>query len=199
MFWINDINELFKPTLIPTDYMSIDEKLNTLTRLIIFICLILALVLQESKVILLMIILVLFVVIVQTFQHTNKANVDSFLDENNLQVVDNSVCIKPTKNNPFMNPNFLDIKENDDPPKACPITDTTVASNVDDIYDSTMFHNVDDIYDRSTSKRQFYTVPGSRIPNDQTTFANWLYNRGASCKENNGDKCYHNIYSDLRR
>jgi hypothetical protein len=196
MFWIYDISQLFKPVLIPTDYMTIEEKLNTLTRLIIFICIILALILQEVRIILLMIILVIVIIVIYNFQNNYTKGVDSFLNENNLQVVDNSICTKPTKDNPFMNPTLTSIGE--DSPKACPITNKQVAENIDDILDSSIFKNVDDIYDRSTSKRQFYTVPGNKIPNDQTTFANWLYGRAKSCKEENGDQCYKNIYTDLR-
>jgi hypothetical protein len=196
MFWIHDINQLLKPVLIPTDYMSIDEKLNTLTRLIIFICVILALILREVRIILLMIVLMIVIVIIYNFQNDYSKGVDSFLNENDLQVIDNSICTKPTKDNPFMNPRLTSIGE--DVPKACPITDKQVAENIDELFDSSIFKNVDDIYDRSTSKRQFYTVPASKIPNDQTTFANWLYGRSKSCKENNGDQCYKNIYTDLR-
>jgi hypothetical protein len=197
MFWINDFSELInKPTLIPTDYMTIEEKLNTLTRLIIFICVILALVLQDSKIILLMIILVIIIVVMYQFQKTKENEVDTFLDETNRKVVDSKICTKPTKNNPFMNPTILDMQQ-DQP--ACPLSDKNTIANVDQMYDNTMFRNADDIYDRTTSKRQFYTVPASSIPNDQATFANWLYNRGKSCKENNGDQCFNNMYTDIRR
>lgn len=197
MFWINDFTELIKnPTLIPTDYMTIEEKLNTLTRLVIFICLIIALVLQDSKIILLMIILVILIIIIYQFQTSKEKEVDEFLDKHNSTVVDNKICTKPTKNNPFMNPTMLDL-QNDQP--ACPISDKSTLTNIDEIYDNTMFRNVDDIYDRTTSKRQFYTVPASSIPNDQSMFANWLYNRGKSCKENNGSRCFNNIYTDMRR
>lgn len=197
MFWIDNFNELLKPVLVPTDYMTIEEKLNTLTRLIVFICFILAIVLQESKIILLMIILVIIIIIVYQFQKRTQDNLDTFLDDNNIKVVENSVCTKPTKNNPFMNPSFVNMNNADD--EACPINDKNIARSIDDIFNSTIFRDSDDIYDRNTSKRQFYTVPASSIPNDQTKFANWLYNRGKSCKENNGQQCYNNIYTDLRQ
>ena len=31
--------------------------------------------------------------------------------------------------------------------------------------------------------RQFYTMPISSVPNDQTAFANWLYGTENTCKE----------------
>jgi hypothetical protein len=195
MFWTENISTLFQPVLIPTDYMTFDEKLNTLTRLIIFVCIIIGLILRDARILLFMIILVLLLVIVYTYQHRFTIQTDNFLNKNNLEIIDNSICVKPSKNNPFMNPNLL--HNNDDVP-ACPISNELINEKADSLFDSGMYRNADDIYDTTTSKRQFYTVPGSTIPNDQTSFANWLYNRGPTCKENNGFKCYTNLYRDLR-
>ena len=198
MFWTEDINELFKPTLIPTDYMTIDDKLNTLTRLIIFICIILALILQDTKIVLLMIILVLIIIVIWYYQNSTKRETDQFTNDKHIDVIDQKVCTKPTKDNPFMNPSLLDLTYGaTESGGACPISDNM--EKVDELYDSTMYKNADDIYNRTSSNRQFYTVPGSSIPNDQNTFANWLYNRGPSCKQNNGVQCYNNIYTDMRR
>lgn len=191
MFWTENINELFKPILIPTDYMTMEEKLNTITRLIIFTCLILGLVFQESKLILLMIILVIIIIIIYQFQTRYDKDVDKFLETNKVKVVDNTVCTKPTLHNPFMNPNIIDINR----PGACPITDEKTLKEAEAFFDDTMFRNVDDVYDRNTGKRHFYTVPVTTLPNEQTVFANWLYNRGKSCKEENGERCYNNIYT----
>ena len=168
MFWTDNINELIKPVLIPTDYMSFDEKLNALTRLIIFI--------------------------IYNYQSKYKKDTDTFLNEKNLDIVQNKICIKPTKDNPFMNPNIIDISSDTDIDGACSISDKKINDKMSDFYETTMFQNVDDIYNTQTSSRQFYTVPSTKIPNDQS----WLYNRGPSCKENNGIQCYNNLYRDLR-
>ena len=193
MFWTNDATQLFVPTLLPTDYMTMEEKLNTLTRLIIFVCIIIALILRDVRIILLMVILVIIIVFIYEYQKNIKKDTTTFLNSRHLKVVDNQVCNKPSKNNPFMNPNMMDISDIE----ACPVSDEQIQKNIDKYFDESMFHNVDDIYDRSTSKRQFYTVPVSKIPNDQATFANWLYNRGDTCKEDT-IFCYKNIYRDLR-
>ncbi len=195
MFWTNNTSLLFVPVLLPTDYMTIEEKLNTLTRLVIFVCLILALVLRDLRILLFMIILVIIIVIIYAYQNTTTKDRNTFLMKNNLKVIDNEVCTKPSKHNPFMNPNMID--SDDIGIKACPISDNQIQENIDTYFDESMFRNVDDIYDRSTSKRQFYTVPVSSLPNDQATFANWLYNRGDSCKEDT-IFCYKNIHRDLR-
>lgn len=196
MFWINDINLLFKPVFIPTDDMQIEEKLNTLSRLIIFICLIIALLLRDIRFILLMIILILIIVTLYQYQNNQYKNTDNFLNGQKLKIIDKNKCRKPDSNNPFMNP-IVGDNVNDEY-DACPIYRKDINEEVNDIYDTSMYTNTNDIYDRNTGIRQFYTVPASKIPNDQTIFANWLYNRGKSCKENNGLRCYDNIYRDIR-
>lgn len=198
MFWTEDINELFKPVLIPTDYMSFDEKLNSLTRLIIFVSIILALILRDTKILLLMILLIIIVFIIYNYQKKYKFETDSFLNKNTIDIIDNKICVKPTKNNPFMNPNLTDINLEEDVYGACSISNSKIINEIDNLYETSMFQNVDDIYNTQTSSRQFYTIPSSKIPNDQTLFANWLYNRGPTCKENNGIVCYNNLYKDLR-
>jgi hypothetical protein len=61
-----------------------------------------------------------------------------------------------------------------------------------------IFRETDDIYDKSTLDRQFYTVPSTTIPNNRELFTEWLYDRGPSCKENNGEQCYNNLYNDIK-
>jgi hypothetical protein len=195
MFWTEDINLLFKPILLPTDYMPIDEKLNAITRLIIFVCLILALILQDTKILLLMIILVIIVAIIYQFQKNIDKDVSTFLDEKRVEIIDSKVCKKPTKENPFMNPNIVDMHSNHNP--ACPISDPKTNDKIEELFNSSVFKNADDIYDRTTSMRQFYTVPATKIPNDQSEFAHWLYDKGKSCKEDNS-VCYNNLHIDLR-
>lgn len=196
MFWTKDVNLLFVPVLIPTEYMSIDEKLNVLTRLVIFASISIALILQDMRVILLMIILVIMIAMLYNFHYDEINATDTFMAEKNLKIVDNAICVRPSKENPFMNPNMTDISTENI--GACPVYNKSVENTINKLYDESMYRNVDDIYDTTTGKRQFYTVPANTIPNDQTTFANWLYNRGKSCKERNGIQCFKNLYKDLR-
>lgn len=202
MLWTEDVSLLIKPVLIPTDYMSIDEKLNCITRLILLIGLIASLVVRDTRILLLTIILVLIMPVIHRYQASKQTVADNFLNSKSLDVIDNTMCVRPTQNNPFMNPSFLDIGNDLDEYNAhsgsCPITDEDIAGRVDKILTSNVFRNADDIYDRENSKRQFYTVPGGKIPNNQLKFANWLYGSGKTCKENNGEQCYNNLHKDLR-
>ena len=42
--------------------------------------------------------------------------------------------------------------------------------------------------------RNFYTMPNSRIPNDQKGFAEFCYGTMVSCKEGNEFACEKNMY-----
>lgn len=195
MLWTEDINQLFKPVLIPTDHMSIEDKLNAITRFIIMVGTIVTLISRDTRILLLMIILVLMIPLIYSFQNKYQQQADTFLNQKKLGVVNKEICVKPTLNNPFMNPSVFEMNDNHG---SCPIYDEKIEDEVDKLFASNVFKNADDIYDRENSKRQFYSVPGKRIPNDQTKFANWLYKTPPTCKENNGEMCYNKVYKDLR-
>ncbi len=44
-------------------------------------------------------------------------------------------------------------------------------------------------------QRNFYSMPSTTVPNDQTGFANWCYKLPKTCKEGNGVQCYNNLYN----
>jgi hypothetical protein len=185
LFWINNLNELFNFTLIPTNYMTFEDKMNTILRLILFIGIIATLIFNDYRYLLMIIIIFMMSVFIYNFQMNNIKNAEKFLDNRNLDVVDNKVCAKSTVDNPFMNPSLLDIKHNPNKPAAC---------SIDDNFYKRLYRDVGDLYGKMSSEREFYTVPCTTIPNDQEGFGKWLYDRGTTCKENNGEQCYRNIH-----
>ena len=64
----------------------------------------------------------------------------------------------------------------------------------DKLFSSSLIRDVNDLFGKNNSQRQFYTVPGNSIPNDQDTFAKWLYATPKTCKEGNGLQCAANMY-----
>ena len=46
-----------------------------------------------------------------------------------------------------------------------------------------MDRDVGDLYGKSNDQRQYYTMPSTTIPNNQTSFAKWCYGVGPTCKE----------------
>jgi len=105
-----------------------------------------------------------------------------------------TLCTQPTVDNPFMNPTLVDLAYFPNRPPACPIVEPDVARRVQKDFEHDLYRDVDDVFDRYVSSRQFYTVPVTTIPTDQTGFANWVYGSGPTCKEPGGAaQCVRNL------
>lgn len=173
--------------LIPDISMSFEEKLFTIIKLFFFICIIIALVFNDIKYFLLSIILLFVGFFVYYYKYEEIKKKENFLDSKNLDIVDDELCVKPTIDNPFMNPSVMDFQNENI--KACNGSENKIKN----LFKKRIFKDVNDLYDKNISERQFYTVPSTTIPNDQEKFAIWLYNKDKTCKENNGEQCYNNI------
>tara|TARA_B100000795_G_C22806337_1_gene445109 strand:- start:7933 stop:8526 length:594 start_codon:yes stop_codon:yes gene_type:complete len=195
MFWLYNYLELFNPILIPKDYMTFEEKLNSIMRIILFSGIVLALIFNDYRYILFIIILLFISIFIYNYQQNILVNNEKFLDENNLTIIDSESCVKPTKNNPMMNVNIYDKNKNI---KSCNVNNKNVSKKVNNLLNCNIYRNDYDIYNTNILNRIFYTMPSTTIPNEQNKFGNWLYNRGKSCKENNGEQCYNNLYSDIK-
>jgi len=171
--------------------MNFKEKLITVASVIIFISLIAALIFREIGFILFGLILCIFLFYIYLYNKEVKTKNRETLDFFHRDVINQKTCVKPTKDNPFMNPNIID-KNNLDL-NACDVDNRKVRKGIDTYFKDPVFKDVIDIYDRKFSERQFYTVPATTIPNDREAYEKWLYSRDKTCKENNGDRCYYNI------
>lgn len=120
----------------------------------------------------------------------------SEIDDNNLGTPSDLTytCRKPTADNPFMNPDINDYTS-DHPPAACNDDDGNIPKNINSSFNEDLFMNLDDAAEKKNSQRQFYTIPNTSIPNNQTEFAEWLYKSPSTCKESQ-EKCLR--YEDLR-
>ena len=98
--------------------------------------------------------------------------------------IDFSKCTKPSINNPFMNIN--EITDKRDKPGACLYyDDPKTAATVETDFGYNLYRDVSDLYNKRNSQRQYYTMPSTTIPNEQTAFAKWLYLSPPTCKEDN--------------
>lgn len=102
--------------------------------------------------------------------------------------VSNDGCHLPTKDNPMGNVLITDYTDAPNRLSACyyPTVKPYVKRYLDDRipYDSGRSRSPLPIYQQNASARQFVTTPVSRIPGDQTAFAEWLYGpkNGPMCK-----------------
>jgi hypothetical protein len=67
---------------------------------------------------------------------------------------------------------------------ACPSWDNReVREEITDKFNYNLYRDVSDLYGKSNSQRQYYTMPSTTNPNNQTMFAKWCFNTGSTCKE----------------
>jgi hypothetical protein len=90
--------------------------------------------------------------------------------------------IDPTADNPFVNPLLSDFNT-DAFPYAGNADDDELKDKINLTYNKDLFRDLTDVFDIKNAERQFYTVPGGAIPNDQNKFAQWCYNTPSTCKE----------------
>lgn len=175
--------------ILPLQTMTLEEKLNAIARFFIYLAVILALVRMEPKYLFLGIIPLLLSYPIYEFERKERMTAETFLKNNDLEILDNKACTRSSIENPFMNPTVVDIQYKPDRPEACNISHESVQQMVQQNFDKRVFRDVKDIWGREYSAREFYTVPSTTIPNKQGEFAEWLYGRGATCKEGNGVEC----------
>ena len=188
----------------PNPGLSLAEKLNSLVRLSIYICIILMVFFGNYLYIYIPIVVLAFTYLVytnfkpkkkedlqdyksllnstddvKTIENFDASQFETSLDDN---VITENICTKPTINNPLMNINTITDKR--DKPAACPYYDNPeLAADVEKKFEFNLYRDVSDLYDKRNSQRQYYTTPSTTIPNEQTSFAKWLYLSPPTCKE----------------
>jgi hypothetical protein len=200
-FWYNDISILYSKDSIteifPSKRFDILRKLNAIVRLSILYTLILFFMKREQKYLVIPLIVMGITWLIWYKQediHVDNIMKDSMSDKLDDLVKINDLsteCRIPTKDNPFMNPTLSDYGTNlPPPPKSCPsYNNTGVQRRVEELFNEDLYRDVTDVFGKNNSQRQFYTVPGNQVPNDQGAFAQWCYGTPPTCKEGNQAAC----------
>jgi len=191
MYGLFTENNYYK--ILPTRDMTLQQKLNSILRFFIYLGILLALIKTNYRYLLLGIITALITIVINMYEEKQHKETVTYLEQKNLAIVDNKVCARSTKENPFMNLSVADIYLNPEHPQACDVENSEVKKTIAKNFYSHVFRDVNDKYSKDSSERQFYTMPCTKIVNDQTEFGNWLYNRGGSCKDGNAEQCWRNI------
>jgi hypothetical protein len=96
----------------------------------------------------------------------------------------------PTSRNLFMNVLVDEIKYNPDKKEAAQVDGSLVKQTLDDYFRIQWFSDPTDVFGKNQSQRQFVTQPSTTVPNDQGSFADWLYKiPGKTCKEGGREAC----------
>lgn len=190
-FWTNDYKILFtKDNLskfLPNINMTNIEKLNSLMRLGIYLGLALFIFTGKSEYLLITVIVGVFTFFLYKYQQENIELFFNSLENSNFNKIQKALMkkesdIKPTVDNPMMNINLI---TDDKTKEKAPISwnNDELKEEIEDKYNYNLYRDVGDLYGKSNSQRQFYTMPSTTIPNNQTSFAKWCYSTGPTCKE----------------
>ena len=195
IFWGDNIQVLFNikylKEFIPTEKMSFTQRLNAISRFIIYYFTLLSIYNNNFKNILYCILLLIVIYYIYNI-NKNKYNTEPYnnfenQNSNDIENEDNkSKYTSSTKNNPFMNVLLNELSEGERKPA------NYCDKNIEDNFSNNIYSDIEDIFNRKTASRQFYTNPVTTSVNDQTNFANFLYNK-PSCKSGDKEQCVRNI------
>lgn len=226
-FWFENPNILFNQTYIfeffPMEDMTYNQKLNAITRTVIFLFILSFSFSQNMKTIVFTAI-TLFTIYLLHYYHmkelkTKKSKkisnefVETFENPTNDLLKTNGVSLgddifeKPTSSNPLNNVLVSDYDYNVNKKPAPPAFNNNIRNEITEQVKKTvqelnpdqpnivdkLYNNVDNNMHFEQSLRQFTTNPGSTIPNDQGAFADFCYGSMVSCKEGNQFACARNL------
>ena len=191
-FWGDDPKILLNYSrlieFVPTKVMSVKERLNALSRFMIYLGIGLALTYRD--------IIMFYVPIVglSLLWGVNKyiptpASSESQAGGHGDVDGNGNPCQRPTKDNPFMNVLLTDYVDNPTRPPACDVENPDVMDEIEKMYATGLYKDVDDVWNKNNSQRQYYTNPSTTIPNDRDSFMKWCYDIPYVCKDGDLSAC----------
>lgn len=190
-FWLDDPSIIFNKNRLNQFWinkgLTLIEKLNAIFRLSIYLSIILYIITRNYTYIYIGIITALVTIFIYKTQKNNlelyfNSYKNSTTNDINSNILSSADCIKPTVDNPMMNINLI-TDPRDKAPACKSWNNNNIKKEIDEKYNYNLYRDVSDLYGKSNSQRQFYTVPGNTIPNEQTSFARWCFSDGPTCKE----------------
>ena len=214
-FWIYNPYLLFDKSKIfdlwPLESMSREEKLNAISKFVIYTT-ILGVFLFRSVKLLLTGIITLVILVTTYFILNNKENKklkEPFSDRNLYEKYKDNYT-NPDIKNPIMNLLLPEIQQNPDRLPAAPAYNKTVEENInnstkelikknfnDQSVEDKLFNDLGDKFQFEQSMRQFYSTANTRVANNQKDFAQFCYGNMASCKDGEVEQCLKGNYRHI--
>lgn len=169
LIWYKDVASFITKdnflTVIPSKNQTYAGQLNSLLRLSLYYSVIVSLIKQHIEYLIIPVLVAGVIYLLYDNFRTVGMETLSVKEQN-------SKCIKPSKQNPFMN--LLNSDKRTRKPACDPLNDET-KSDINEKFNRSIFKDIDDVWERNNAGRNFYTMPSTTVPNDQTGFAEWLY------------------------
>jgi len=216
-FWAVDPNVLLRPDylteIFPSSDMSLSRKMNAVTRMVVYITILLFIYTRNIRTIIVSALTVgaIFLMYRQksgdsTLEKFGSKVVRDSLAEQDISIPDD-VFDQPSPENPFSNVLMNDYDFNVNKKPAPPMYNKAVSESVlsqakqlvresnpgnPDIADK-LFNDLGEQYSFERSMQPFYSMPNTTIPNDQKGFAEFCFGSMISCKEGNQFACARNL------
>ena len=207
-FWSKNLSLLLYPEILPTSSMTSNQKWNATSRLILLISVVLTILRSSLDSLVIGAVLLVLIALAHPYFISKENKVDkNSISERPLILPSKPLSSpisakktaptvsllklqnKPSKNNPFMNINTLQLGQPESFQDDLDVIDSMIinervssdsdtidqSKEIDTHFYQDLFRDVSDVYGKVHSQRQFYTMPVTTIPNDQDKFANWLY------------------------
>lgn len=209
--WINDPSIFFQTSKLlevwPKEYMNHEQKINAISRCVIYLTLIGGIFFKNIKIFVSGI--VTLVVLVITYYILKKRSKEFMYNKIKEGFSDQDLYEKykhnftnPTTQNPNMNVLLPEIQDNPHRQAAAPSYNKAVEEEInesvknivrknfnDENIDEKLFKDIGDKLPFEQSMRQFYTNPNTLVPNNQKEFAQFCYGNMASCKDGDIEMC----------
>lgn len=185
-FWLRDPKVLFSRSRArefwPAAELSIEEKLNAITRFVLYACVILAVYRNDVRPLVAGLgVCILIAIVAKEVSNGRFKPLQPSHAHPNVERLTTKECQKPTKTNPLANMMPSDYETNADRPAACPID--SVKEEVDAAFYKDG-HAKHDHFNRRIDQRQFFSNPVTTSHSDSKGFATWLYGDMGTCKSN---------------
>ena len=190
-FWMNHPEILIDPRriaeFVPYKSMTKIEQLNASVRFCIYASILLALFKMDFNYLLIFVAGLAITAAIYHFDPNHMKNEEKReMFEDISQRVSSKKYVEPTYDNPFMNPCLTDYTDNPNREAASKrsfVKNEELKNDIEDKFTYNLYQDVNDIYGKNNGQRQFYTTPVTTIPNDQDSFAKWLYGKPTACKD----------------
>jgi hypothetical protein len=208
-FWGNDpfilLNKDYIFELLPSSKMTYEQKINSITRLIILLTLLGYIFTFSNRLIVVCLITITVIYTLYNYKiskennHMGHRRTKEGFDtiDNQLSIIDpvtlkhfvKSEFKEGNQKNPFSNVLLTEITDDPDrksaPPAFNDVIDTDITSNIKksvqlmnpgiDDTDKQLFSSLTDNFYLDQSNRSFFSTANTRVTNDQGAFANFLY------------------------
>jgi hypothetical protein len=208
-FWGNDpfilLNKDYIFELLPSSKMTYEQKINSITRLIILLTLLGYIFTFSNRLIVVCLITITIIYTLYNYKISKENNhMEHRRAKEGFDTIDNQVSIidpvtlknfvksefkEGNQKNPFSNVLLTEITDDPDrksaPPAFNDVIDTDITSNIKksvqlmnpgiDDTDKQLFSSLTDNFYLDQSNRSFFSTANTRVANDQGAFANFLY------------------------